>query len=129
MVPVTVQEEIDQNRYRRVSHRVFNKELEVYCVNSGVTMKVPFGPLISKYKDFFDKHTVTMDLDEEDFVRYRYAPKRVSEDFYETTAYWSMILFINECHSIIEFEPTTLKLIDPNYIDDLIEEILILEGS
>lgn len=129
MVPTTVNEDIEMNSNRALSHREFNNELDIRYKHNGSIIKVPCEPFISKYKDYFDKHMMTVELDESEQVRYRYAPKMVSMDYYGIVGYWSIILFINECHSIIEFEPTTLRYIDPQYIQDVVEEIFVLEES
>ena len=40
--------------------------------------------------------------------RFRFQPKRVSLEMYGTVDYWSLILYINECPSVIDFEPEKL---------------------
>lgn len=127
MVPTTVNDDIESNGSRRISHREFNNELVITYKHDGSSVKVPCEPLISKYKDYFDKYILTVELNESEQVQYRYAPKTVSMAYYGTVAYWSVLLFINECHSIVEFEPKTMRYIDPQYIQDLMEEIFVLE--
>lgn len=128
MIPTTIDEDIT-NGNRRTSHRSLNHELTIKYKHDDSEVKVPCEPIISKYKDYFDKYMDVAPLTEQEQNDYRYAPKKVSLDFYGTIAYWSIILFINECHSIVEFEPVNMKYIDPNYIEDLIEEITVLEGK
>lgn len=126
MVPTTIEDEIRAGSGRQICHRTVNQELTlVYGKNE---LKMPFNPLISKYKEYFDNHILVKPLTEAQQTLYRYAPKMVSRDIYGTTSYWSVILFINEAHSVMEFEPTDLKYVDPQYIVNLFEEIFILEG-
>ena len=69
------------------------------------------------------------DITEEDERKYLYSPKKLSLDVYKTTEYWSILLYINECHSIIDFAPTgSVNAIRPDILTKLLNEILILEG-
>jgi hypothetical protein len=128
IIPLTVDDDISYGSQSSHEHRDINEVLYLTS-KSGITIAEPLNPLTSKYKDFLEAYIVTMDLTEEQQYQYRYSPKKLSLDIYGTTGYWSMILFLNECHSIIDFAPTSVKYVDPNYIDTLFDEIHILEDS
>lgn len=127
MVPTTIEDDIRTGNGRQICHRTVNQELTLTYGQQ--ELKMPFNPLISKYKEYFDNYILTKELTESQRTLYRYAPKMVSRDIYGTISYWSVILFINEAHSVMEFEPVDLKYVDPQYISNLFEEIFILEGA
>lgn len=129
MIPVTIDEEIRSGSSKVLSHRKFNSELTVNYKKCGGVVHVPINPLISKYKDYFDRYIYDDPLTETEARRYRYAPKTFSLDMYGTTEYWSVILFLNDCHSITEFCPSHIKYVDPAVIAELFQEIFILEGK
>lgn len=129
VIPSTIKEDIEQGKKAVLGHRTFNIAAKLHYVNSDETILIPFEHIASKYKDFFDSQTVSvaMSLDEERL--YRFNPKRLSLDLYQNIGYWSILLFINDCHSVIDFEPHgSIKVINPNRIKDLVNEILLLEG-
>jgi hypothetical protein len=128
MIPATIREEIDDGLSEVFSHRNFNRCAILHYDKNNESVKIPMRHLISTYRDYFDDAIVTVDIDEEEERKYRYAPKKLSLDVYQTTQFWSIILFINECHSIIDFHPEgSVKLLDPNKAFTIVNEILILE--
>lgn len=127
-IPATITDDIKRGVKSQKTHRVLNNSLRINYANSGESVRMPLNSIIAKYKDYFDKYIDEVELTEEEQIKYRYSPKKFSQDMYGTTEYWSIILYINECHSIMDFEPVTVKYVLPNQITDLINEILILEG-
>lgn len=128
-IPATIDDDILRGANTQKNHRAFNNSLLIEYQGSNEGIRMPANSIISKYKEYFDPYIDTVELNEEEQMKYRYSPKKFCQDMYGTTEYWSMILFINECHSIIDFEPVNLKYIVPESISDLINEILILEGT
>lgn len=127
-IPATIPDDIKRGVTSQKTHRVLNNSLRINYANSGESVRMPLNSIIAKYKDYFDKYIDEVELTEEEQIKYRYSPKKFSQDMYGTIEYWSIILYINECHSIMDFEPVTVKYVLPNQITDLINEILILEG-
>lgn len=128
-IPATINDDILRGAGTRKTHRSFNNSLLIEYQGSDEGIRMPANSIISKYKEYFDPYIDTVELNEEEQRKYRYSPKKFCQDMYGTIEYWSLILFINECHSIIDFEPVKLKYIVPESIADLINEILILEGT
>lgn len=129
MIPATIEEDVQNGLSKEISHRTLNEHIKLIYKKTGESIKIPNNSFISKYKEYFDNHIIEYPLSEKEQVRYRYSPKVVSQDIYSTTEYWSILLFINDAHSILDFNPTTIRYIDPTVMETLINEILILEGS
>ena len=127
-IPATLKELIEYSKELTISHRTFNKGADLYNSSTDDTIKIPFNPIINKYKDYFDKITLSVPLTEEEQKTYRFSPKKLSYELYGTVEYWSMLLYINNCHSLLDFQPETLKVLDPDELGGLVNEILILEG-
>ena len=129
IIPSTIREDIDQNSDQELSHRTFNGCVYLHYVKNGETIKIPLNHIINKYKEYFAPYIEKFDITEEDERKYLYSPKKLSLDVYKTTEYWSILLYINECHSIIDFAPTgSVNAIRPDILTKLLNEILILEG-
>lgn len=126
-IPATIPDDIKRGVTSQKTHRVLNNSLRINYTNSGESVRMPLNSIIAKYKDYFDKYIDEVELTEEEQLTYRYSPKKFSQDMYGTTEYWSIILYINECHSVMDFEPVKVKYVVPQSITDLINEILILE--
>lgn len=128
-IPSTIREDIEQNTDQDMSHRTFNGCVYLHYVQNGETIKIPLNHIIDKYKEYFDPYIEDFEITEEEERKYLYSPKKLSLDIYKTVEYWSILLYINECHSIIDFKPSgTIKAIRPDTLTKLLNEILILEG-
>lgn len=128
-IPATIPDDIRRGATSQKTHRVLNNSLCINYANSGETVRMPLNSIIAKYKEYFDNYIDEVELTEDEQRTYRYSPKKFSQDMYGTTEYWSIILYINECHSVMDFEPVKVKYVIPQSITDLINEILILENS
>ena len=127
VIPNTIEEDILQ-KDDVPSHRMLNNTLEIKYTGSNETVLVPINSLFSKYGDFIDKICMTYPLTDSEKAEYWYSPKKFSLDLYGTTAYWSMILYLNEAHSVMDFTPENITFMDPSLLNDLINEILIMES-
>ena len=125
-IPVTFEENIENIESAKISHRSLNSVSFIKNIKSEDILKIPFNPIYNKYKDFFDKVTVDIPLTEEEQKKYRYSPKRVSLDMYGTVHYWSIILYINDSPSVIDFTPERLRIVYNDRIEEVINEIMML---
>lgn len=124
--PPTIEEQVELGLKSLYGHRQLNSCAFIHDEQSDTTLKIPFNPIFSQYKDYFDKISYTVELTEEEQNRFRFQPKLVSLEMYGTVDYWSMILYLNEAPSVIDFEPEKLTLIYNDKLNDFINELRIL---
>lgn len=122
----TIQEQIDASKELTFTHRTMNDRLFIEDKKSGEIVKVPFNALYMKFKDFFDSVSTIVPLTEEERNRYRFQPKRLSLDNYGTTKYWSLLLYLNECPSILDFDLDIVRVVYNDKIDSFLTELNIL---
>lgn len=127
-IPTTLTELIAYGKNLEVSHRNFNNKIFLHNVKTEETLKLPFNPIINKYRDFFDEHIISLELTEEEQDKYWYKPKQLSYDYYGTVEYWSILLYVNQMASAINFTPVKLNLVLKEDILDLVNEILIIQA-
>ena len=84
---------------------------------------INFNSLLSDYRYYFDKYIYTKDYSEEEFKQYIYNPKKLSFDLYGTIEYAPLIMRINNIVSVIEFNKSSLKLLDKGFTKFLNEVI------
>ena len=105
---------------------------EMTCIQNeqtGEIIRVPAMSLMNKYRHFLQEIvTVKFKMSDEEFRKYKYAPKRLSFDLYGTTEYWSALLELNNCLSISDFNKQWIKAYDPKRLPSYVNEILIKEG-
>lgn len=87
---------------------------------------VNFTSVIDKYYDILLDHTSIVKLTDDEYLRYRYKPKLLSEELYGTQELHSLLLRLNHITSVIQFDFTELRVFNTNIIK-LINEIMILE--
>ena len=85
--------------------------------------------LFNIYKDYLSNIIMEIELNAEEQVMYLYKPKLLSEDLYGTTELWDTILLLNDCVSVIDFKPVTVKIYDPEEFKALLNEIMLIEES
>ena len=127
-IPTTLTDLIESGKELQLSHRKFNNKIFLYNTKTDETLKLPFNPIVNKYRDFFDDHIVRFELSEEEQREYWYKPKKLSFDYYGSVEYWSILLYVNEVASAIEFTPTKLNLVLKEDILELINELLIIQS-
>ena len=128
MIYGTIEEEIEAGKELTRSHRLFNRTAIIHYTKSGDCIKIPMNALVSDFRDLLEEYLIQFELTQEGQTMYRYAPKRLSQDLYGTTQYWSVLLHLNGAHSVIDFKPKKIKCIDPAKVDAVINEILIIGG-
>lgn len=87
---------------------------------------VNFTSVIDRYYDILLDHTSIVKLTDDEYLRYRYKPKLLSEELYGTQELHSLLLRLNHITSVIQFDFTELRVFNTNIIK-LINEIMILE--
>ena len=128
MIPLTIQDQIEYGKSLDYSHRNFIGDADLIYLQTNDEIKIPMNPLINKYKEYFDKYIVEEEITDIQEAEYRFSPKKLSYDLYGSTEYWSILLYINEAHSILDFEPKdTVRYIDLQVLQELLNEIMILE--
>lgn len=128
-IPATINDFISMRDTFKISQDKLKKSCYIYNENSDEYLKMPYSPLINKYKEFFDSISAKIPLNDDDYKKYKFSPKRVSLDIYGTTELWSVILYINNCKSVIDFDLHTIKLLFPDKVNDMINEIFIFENE
>lgn len=89
---------------------------------------INYTSLIDKYYDFIKKIIIDYEMTDEEFIKYKFQPKRFCMDMYGTTELWSTLLRINNMVSAIQFTNKKIKAFTQD-IFDVLNEILILEDD
>ena len=113
----------DFNAEEVVSSAFFLKQV---FDSSEYKMVVNFNNLVVKYMPEIKSLKTKIVLDNEEYRKYRFNPKKLSFDLYGTTELWFMILEANELYSTTEFDLQTIYLYKTNIFDKL-TRILNLE--
>lgn len=127
MVYTTLTELIEYGKDLEISHGKINSNLKIHDTKTGDIIKIPYSSIISKYREYFDPYIIRLELDEEEQRIYWHSPKMLSYDLYGTVEYWSILLYINESASILDFEPKFLNVIDKEHIQDIVNELMIID--
>ena len=127
-IPASMNEQIENAKSLEISYRTLHEPAILKDKISGRNIQIPFSSFTNMYKDFLNTIIVDVSLTDEERAKYRYKPKMVSYDLYNTTEFWNDLLIINNFFSLSEFQPgETMKVYDPNKLKDYINEIMIIE--
>lgn len=94
--------------------------------NSSDSLILLSDSLLDKFRVDLANSIVMLTLSSSEYNKYRFNPKLLSYDLYQTTELWSTILDLNELHSSTEFDINPLKVYDSSIIN-YINTILSLE--
>lgn len=94
--------------------------------NSSDSLILLSDSLLDKFRLDLANSIVMLTLSSSEYNKYRFNPKLLSYDLYQTTELWSTILDLNELHSSTEFDINPLKVYDSSIIN-YINTILSLE--
>lgn len=129
MVQPTLPELIEHGENLEISHRTLNADVRIRDSKSHQIIQIPYNAIVNKYHDFFDQYSYILPLTELEKDIYWHNPRLLSFHQYNTTEYWSIILYINECASMLDFEPNKVTLIDKNHIKELVNQLLIIDND
>ena len=125
----TIQGAITYGMAQDVRYGTYHEMTLIQNEQTGEIIRVPAMSLMNKYRHFLQEIvTVKFKMSDEEFRKYKYAPKRLSFDLYGTTEYWSALLELNNCLSISDFNKQWIKAYDPKRLPSYVNEILIKEG-
>lgn len=125
----TIQGAISYGMAQDVRYGTYHEMTRIQNEQTGEIIRVPAMSLMNKYRHFLQEIvTVKFKMSDEEFRKYKYAPKRLSFDLYGTTEYWSALLELNNCLSISDFNKQWIKAYDPKRLPSYVNEILIKEG-
>lgn len=127
-IPETMQDQIDNGEKKEISYRNLHSKAIIHDSERDIKIRIPYDSLINKYRHFLDAIVITVKFDETYRKYYRYKPKLFSYDTYGTTELWFVILELNGCASMIDFDLDSVKFYDPKKFKSFINEIMNLEG-
>lgn len=127
-IPSTTIEQIENMRSSEINYRTLHSLAVIKDESSGRNIEIPLSSLTNKYRDFLSTIVTAVTFSDDIVTVYKYNPKALSQALYGTTELWNDLLILNNCVSVVDFTPTTVKAYDPIKLKSYINEILILEG-
>ena len=121
----TINELISLGKQLKISSETMSIK-EIVANTHNERFIVNFTSVIDRYYDILLDHTSIVKLTDDEYLRYRYKPKLLSEELYGTQELHSLLLRLNHITSVIQFDFTELRVFNTNIIK-LINEIMILE--
>ena len=86
---------------------------------------ISFQGLMQKYHHALTNYIEEIELSDEEYDRYRFRPKLLSQDLYGTPELWSELLYINHMMSTTDFNKRAIKVYNSGIID-IVTEIQML---
>lgn len=122
----TIQELIDSVSGLEISYR--NLHTNAYIENKGTVIKIPYKSIIRDYLPYLKQTCVTSAFTDLEKLKYRFKPKMLSNDLYETTELWSALLEINGFISLLDFTlDKPILVFAPKPLKRILNEVMILE--
>ena len=89
----------------------------------GKKLVINFESIFTNYHYYLQKHIITIEFDDMEYLHYRFKPKSLSLDLYGTIEFAPMLMRINNVYSISEFDFKKLRVFD-NGIKEFVNEVL-----
>lgn len=113
-------DDIQYSRYAILSKAVTGVENPIIFAEHNV---------IYDYEEEFKALTLTVEMTEEEFIKYKFKPKLLAFDLYGATELYFTILYINGMYNIKDFNRKTIKLIKKQDMIQLLEMIYNAEKN
>ena len=126
-LPVTMKDLIKIGEKDEMAYRSFHDNLEITNAEDGQKIIIPLNQLLGQYRHFLMPYLVDVEFSDYEYNLYRYQPKRLSYELYNTTEFWSFLLMVNNCISKLDFDKKILTVLNPQTIKRFLNELLILE--
>jgi hypothetical protein len=123
----TIQSIIDEG----LEKKMLIKELslkEVITNSAGEMFVVNIYNLYEKYYELLLEHTSTVVLSDEEYLKYKYQPRRLAQDLYNNQDFYYMLLRLNYIYSVSQFDFKELRVFKPGIVS-LLNEILVKESE
>ena len=90
------------------------------------TLIVNYTSFMNKYYDYINSVTTNVILTDKELIKYKFRPKMLCMDLYNTVELWGLLLAVNNMTSITEFNRSKIKVFTTD-IFSILNEIFILE--
>ena len=126
ITPMSIQQTIINGKTKLISVGKLNYK-KVLAANDE-RLVINFESIFTRYRWHLNKHVVTVELSDEEYLKYRFRPKSLSMYLYGTIELAPLLLDVNNVLSIAEFDFKRLKVYDGGLIK-FITEILNKEEA
>lgn len=118
-------------------HIAYGKELEVShdrlhlkatFRTNGDKVIINYSSILDKYMDYLQAIIETVKLTDDEYIKYKFQPKRLCYDYYGSVDLWSSILRINNLTSASQFTSQTIKVFTPD-VFNVLNEIINIERN
>lgn len=123
----TIRDIIDYGLEEKMTVRELSLK-ETVTNSAGELFVVNLFNLFEKYYELLLDNTVIAALSEEEYKKYRFNPRLLSQDLYGTRELHFMLLRLNYVYSVTEFDFTEVRVFKSN-ITSLLNEIMVLESE
>lgn len=90
-------------------------------------IKFPMYNIIQDYLDNLEEDVFKVTLTDQEYAKYKYKPRLLSNYLYGSTEFFFVILALNGIATEKEFTSQTIKLLSADKMKELIEKIYTLE--
>ena len=123
----TIRDIIDYGLEEKMTNRELSLK-EVIVNSSGEMFVVNMFNLFEKYYELLLDNSVVAVLTEEEYRKYRFNPRLLSQDLYGTRELHFMLLRLNHIYSVTNFDFTEVRVFTNNIVS-ILNEIMVLESE
>ena len=123
----TIQDIIEYGLEEKMTVRELSLK-EIVTNSAGEMFVVNLFNLFEKYYELLLDNTVIATLSDEEYKKYRFNPRLLSQDLYGTRELHFMLLRLNYVYSVTEFDFTEVRVFKSN-ITSILNEIMVLESE
>jgi hypothetical protein len=121
----TIQELIDAGKRLHYSPDKMHVK-DTFINKDGELVIFNIYSLMDRFMDLLDPFIQEVELTDNEYLKYRFQPKRLCVDVYNTIDMAPIILKINNMVSLLEFDQQTIRLFKPSVMS-ILNEIVVLE--
>lgn len=123
----TIEEFVEMGACDEITYKNFS--ILAKFIGESSTVEYAQDNIIYDYMDELLEKAITYEFSDDEYLKYRYKPKLLSYDIYDTTELFFIILAINGMCSVKDFNKRKIKILYKSDMFDLLNQIYNAESD
>lgn len=122
------------NKNNHLKYHIFEGKRDLFNISNIIRNRedgdvtIPLDNKINKYMNLLKSNSTLIELSDEEFEKYKYKPRIMSQDLYKTQELWYILMKLNGILDVSKFDRRSLYVLNFDAVK-IVNDIYINEGE